>query len=53
MWFMCVKNWAKFCLEHPKEQGLHGRTRHSLEYNIKMELQEVGWQGVMDWIHSA
>ena len=40
MWFMCVcvKNWAKFCLEHLKERGLLGRTRHSWEYNIKMDL---------------
>jgi len=44
---------TKFCLEYQNEQGLLGRTRHSLEYNIKMDLQEVGWKGVVDWIHSA
>jgi len=54
MWFiMCMKSWAKFCLEYLKEQGLLGRTRHSWEYNIKIDIQEVGWKGVEDWIHSA
>jgi len=42
MWFfcvcVCVKNWAKFCSEYLKEQGLLGRTRHSWEYNIKKDL---------------
>jgi len=28
------------------------RPRHKWEDNIKMGLQEVGWQG-MDWIHVA
>ena len=26
-----------------------GRPRHRWEYNIKMDLQKVGWRG-MDWI---
>ena len=31
MWLLCVsvKNWAKFCGEYLKEEGLLGRTRHS------------------------
>jgi hypothetical protein len=29
-----------------------GRPRHRLEYNIRMDLREVGWQ-VVDWIHLA
>jgi len=36
--YVCVKNWAMFCSEYLKEQGLLARTRHSLEYNIKMDL---------------
>ena len=35
---VCVKNWAKFCSEYLKEEGLHGRTTPSWEYNIKMDL---------------
>jgi hypothetical protein len=27
-----------------------GRTRHRWEYNIKLDLEEIGWEGV-DWIH--
>ena len=44
MWFffvcvcVCVKNWAKFCSEYVMEQGLLERSRHSWEYNIKMDL---------------
>jgi hypothetical protein len=29
-----------------------GRPRHRWEDNIKMDLQEVGWEG-MDWIDMA
>jgi hypothetical protein len=29
-----------------------GRPRHRWKYNIKMDLQEVGWVG-MDWIELA
>jgi hypothetical protein len=29
-----------------------GRPRHRWEYNIKMNLQEIGWGG-MDWIDLA
>jgi len=55
MWFIfvCMKNWSKFGSEYLKEQGLLGRTKHSWEYNIKMDLKEGGWKGVVDWIHSA
>ena len=34
---VCVKNWANFCSEYLKEQGLLGRTTPSREYNIKMD----------------
>ena len=36
--FMCMKSWAKFCLEYLKEQGLLGRIRYSWEYNIKIDI---------------
>jgi hypothetical protein len=29
-----------------------GRLRHTLEHNIKMDLEDVGW-GEMDWINMA
>ena len=35
---VCVKNWAKFCSEYLKEQGLLGRTRSNWQCNIKMDL---------------
>jgi hypothetical protein len=30
-----------------------GRPRHRWEDSIKMDLREVGWGGVMDWINVA
>jgi len=33
----------------PKGKGPLIRHRHRWEYNIKMDLQEVGWGG-MDWM---
>jgi hypothetical protein len=30
-----------------------GRPKHRCEANIKMDLQEVGWGGCMDWIELA
>jgi hypothetical protein len=37
-----------------KQEGKRplGRTRHRWEDNIRMDLREVGWEGV-DWIHLA
>jgi len=34
--------------EKPEGKKLLGRSRHRLENNIKVDLQEVGWG--MDWI---
>jgi hypothetical protein len=34
-----------------KEKRQLGRPRHRGEYNIKMELQVVGWGGGMNWIY--
>jgi hypothetical protein len=28
------------------------RPRHRWEYNVRMDLKEIGWEG-MDWIHLA
>jgi hypothetical protein len=45
-WKKCIKNigrktWKKIPL---------GRSRHRWEDNIKMDVGEIGWEGV-DWIH--
>jgi hypothetical protein len=29
-----------------------GRYRHKWNYNIKMDLKEIGWEG-MDWVYLA
>jgi len=34
----------------PEEKRPLGRPRHRWEYNIKMDLLEVGWEVDMDWI---
>jgi hypothetical protein len=36
----------------PEEKKSHGSHRHRWEDNIKMDLKEVGWEG-MEWIHLA
>jgi hypothetical protein len=36
----------------PKGRRPFGRPRRRWEYNIKMDLQEVGWEGV-EWIDMA
>jgi len=33
----------------PKGKRQLGRTRRRWEYNMKMDLEEVGWKG-MDWV---
>jgi hypothetical protein len=44
------KGVYRFLVEKPEEKRPLGRSRHSWEDNIKMDLQEVGC-GVMDWIY--
>jgi hypothetical protein len=39
-------------VERPEGKRLIGRPRHRWEDNIKMYLQEVGWEG-LDWIELA
>jgi hypothetical protein len=36
----------------PKGKRPLGRHRRRWEYNIRMDLREIGWE-VMDWIHLA
>jgi len=45
---MCIQG---FCGE-PEEKRPLVRARHRWEDNIKMDLQDVGWEG-MDWIDLA
>jgi hypothetical protein len=44
----CVQNFAR----KPEGKRPHGRLRHWWEYNIRMNLREIGWEDV-DWIHLA
>jgi len=37
---------------NPKGKGPLGRHKHRWEVNMKMDLPEVGWEG-MDWIDLA
>ena len=37
----------------PDGKRQHGRPRRRWEGNIKMDLQEVGWGGGIDWIYLA
>jgi hypothetical protein len=37
----------------PERTRLLARPKHRWEDNIKMDLQEVGWGGGMDWINVA
>jgi hypothetical protein len=34
-------------------QELLGRNRHSWEKNIKMNVQEIGWECCVEWIDQA
>jgi hypothetical protein len=36
----------------PEGKRPPGRPRHRWEDNIRMDLREIGWEGV-DWIHMA
>jgi len=40
---------TSFWSENLKEEPL-GRSRRRWEDNVKMDLREIGWEGV-DWIH--
>jgi hypothetical protein len=46
------KSAYRILVGRPEGRRPLGRSRHRLEDNIKMDLQEVGW-GDMDWIGMA
>jgi hypothetical protein len=43
------RNACRILLGEPEGKRPLGRPRHRWENNIKMDLREVGWDG-MDWI---
>jgi hypothetical protein len=45
-------NAYRIMVGKPEEKRLLGRQRRRREYNIKMDLREVGWDGG-DWIDLA
>jgi hypothetical protein len=46
------RNTYRILVGKPEGKKPLGRPRHRWEYNIKMDLKEIGWS-VMDWIHLA
>jgi hypothetical protein len=47
-----MRNAYSILAGRPEEKRPHGRLRRRLEYNIRMDLREIGWE-VVDWIHLA
>jgi hypothetical protein len=47
-----IKNTYKILVGEPEGKRPLGRPRRRWEYNIKMDLREIGLEGV-DWIHLA
>jgi hypothetical protein len=47
-----MKNAYKILVGKPEGNRLRGRPGRRWEYNIRMDLREIGWEGV-DWIHLA
>jgi hypothetical protein len=46
------ENCTRFLWGSPKERDPLGRLRHRWEVGIRMDLREIGWDGV-EWIHLA
>jgi hypothetical protein len=46
------RNACRVLVGKPEGKRLLGRPRRRWEYNIKMDLREIGWGG-MDWIDLA
>jgi hypothetical protein len=46
------RNAYKILVRKPKGKRALGRLRHRWVYSIKMDLREIGWNG-MDWIDLA
>jgi hypothetical protein len=47
-----MRNVYNIFTEKPEGKRPIGRERHRWEDNIRMDLREIGWEGV-DWIHLA
>jgi hypothetical protein len=47
-----TRNAYKFLLGKPEGKIPHGRSRRRWEDNIRMDLREIRWEGVV-WIHLA
>jgi len=45
-----VRNAYKILISNPERRRLLGRPRLWWENNIRMNLREIGWEGV-DWVH--
>jgi hypothetical protein len=52
-WIVEWRGMYRVLVGKPEGKRPLGRLRHRWEDNIKMELQEVGWGGGMDWIELA
>jgi hypothetical protein len=47
-----IRNSYKILVGKPDRKRSSGRSNHKWEDNIRMDLREVGWEGV-DWIYLA
>jgi hypothetical protein len=47
------RNVYRVLVGKPEAKGQLGRPRRRWEYGIKMDLREIGWFGVVEWIHLA
>jgi hypothetical protein len=47
-----MKNECNILFEKSEEKRQRGRPRRRWEYNIRMDIREIGWGGV-DWINLA
>jgi hypothetical protein len=45
-----MRNACNILVGKPKGKRPLGRPRHRWEDNIRMDLREIGWEGV-DWMH--
>jgi hypothetical protein len=46
---VCSTN-GRYLVGKPKGKGLLGRPRRRWENNIRMNIRDIGWEGV-DWVH--
>jgi hypothetical protein len=47
-----IRNAYNILVGKPEGKKPHGRHRHKWEYNVRMGLREIVWEG-MDWMHLA